>query len=94
MGSLDLPGTARGRGAPAQRRFTAIDTGLIERPGPYEDLRSWLRTNALSAHLLRLPAERREPYLDAVVDALGPEPQITYIRLNIDATNPAEPARI
>jgi trans-aconitate 2-methyltransferase len=66
--------------------FEDVRTWLVERPAPYEDLREWLRTNALTAHLARLPLELRERYLDAVADELGPDPTITYIRLNIDAT--------
>jgi trans-aconitate 2-methyltransferase len=65
--------------------FTDIHTWLVRRPAPYDELRSWLQTNALTAHLARLPEELHEPYIDAVVDALGPDPEITYIRLNIDA---------
>jgi trans-aconitate 2-methyltransferase len=69
--------------------FTTIRTRLLKRPAPYEGLREWLRTNALSAHLLRLPAELGEPYIDAVSEKLGPAPTINYIRLDIDAVNPA-----
>jgi trans-aconitate 2-methyltransferase len=66
--------------------FSEIRTWLVSRPAPYEDLREWLRTNALTAHTERLPQELREPYIDAVAAELGAEPSISYIRLNIDAT--------
>jgi trans-aconitate 2-methyltransferase len=66
--------------------FTDIRTWLVSRPAPYEDLREWLRTNALTAHTERLPETLREPYIDAVAAELGPDPAISYIRLNIDAT--------
>ncbi len=66
--------------------FGDIRTWLVQRPAPYDELVPWLRTNALSAHIARLPAQLREPYLDAVAAQLGPDPEITYIRLNIDAT--------
>jgi trans-aconitate 2-methyltransferase len=62
-----------------------VDTWLVSKPAPYEDLREWLVTNALTAHTARLPAELREPFVDAVAAELGPEPTISYIRLNIDA---------
>lgn len=55
-------------------------------PRTYEELEEWLRVNALSAHLERLPPMLRDPYLEAVIDELGPDPSITYVRLNIDAT--------
>lgn len=65
--------------------FTGIRTWLVDKPAPYDDLREWLRTNALTAHTSRLPEPLREPYIDAVFGQLGPDPSITYIRLNIDA---------
>ncbi len=66
--------------------FTAARAWLVSRPAPYEDLREWLVTNALTAHTARLPAELREPFVDAVAGALGADARVTYIRLNIDAT--------
>jgi trans-aconitate 2-methyltransferase len=65
--------------------FDEIRTWLVSKPPPYEDLREWLVTNALSAHTARLPHDLREPFVDAVADELGPDPKISYIRLNIDA---------
>lgn len=66
--------------------FADVRAWLVRRPAPYEHLRDWLRVNALSAHVARLPAELREPYIDAVAAELGPQPRISYVRLNIDAT--------
>jgi trans-aconitate 2-methyltransferase len=66
--------------------FTDVRTWLVTRPAPYDDLRAWLSANALSAHLARLPEDLREAYLDAVAAALGPDPEIAYVRLNLDAT--------
>jgi trans-aconitate 2-methyltransferase len=66
--------------------FGEVSTWLGRRPAPYEELEEWLRTNALAAHLERLPRELREPYLQAVLQGLGDDPSITYVRLNLDAT--------
>jgi trans-aconitate 2-methyltransferase len=66
--------------------FTEIRTWLVSRPAPFDELREWLRTNALTAHTERLPEDLCEPYIDAVAAELGPDPSISYIRLNIDAT--------
>lgn len=66
--------------------FVNVRTALVQRPAPYDDLRQWLQANALSAHLLRLPDDLRDPYLDEVQRALGPKPTVTYVRLDIDAT--------
>ena len=60
--------------------------GCVERDAPYDELREWLRVNALAAHTERLPEALHEDYIDAVAEQLGPDPHITYIRLNIDAT--------
>lgn len=65
--------------------FEHVHTSLATAPQPYEDLGQWLGSNALGAHLLRLPEELRAGYVEAVLDAHGPDPRTTYIRLNIDA---------
>lgn len=65
--------------------FTDVRTWLVTRPAPYQDLRAWLRVNALTAHLARLPADLHDRYLDEVIRELGPDPTIAYIRLNLDA---------
>ena len=83
------PWNYQGTEATAQRLraagFSDVRTGLVEGPPPFEDLREWLRVNALSAHQLRLPQELREPYVEAVLEAFGTDPGFTYIRLDIDA---------
>jgi trans-aconitate 2-methyltransferase len=66
--------------------YSDISTWLVRRPAPYEDLEEWLRANALSAHLERLPAQLHEPFVGAVAEQLGPDPEISYVRLNLDAT--------
>jgi trans-aconitate 2-methyltransferase len=65
--------------------FTETSAWLEPKPAPYEDLEQWLRTNALTAHIARLPVELREPYVQAVLAQLDPSAPTTYIRLNIDA---------
>ncbi|HWH95029.1 MAG TPA: methyltransferase domain-containing protein [Baekduia sp.] len=53
-----------------------------QRPQP---LRDFLRTVSLGSHLLALPAELRDPFVDAVAEAMGPDPVHDYVRLNIIA---------
>ncbi|HEX4483385.1 MAG TPA: methyltransferase domain-containing protein [Solirubrobacteraceae bacterium] len=65
--------------------FEDVRTWLVSKPAPYEDLREWLVTNALTAHTARLPEPLRDRFVGDVADELGPEPTISYIRLNIDA---------
>ena len=56
---------------------------LVVRP---DEPREYLRTINLGAHLERLPADLAEPFLDAVLERMGHEPTIDYVRLNVDAT--------
>lgn len=85
-GPWNFPGPDETAQLLRQAGFTDVHTWLITRPAPYEELREWLRANALTAHTERLPADLREPFIDSVTDELGPEPHITYVRLNMDAT--------
>lgn len=68
--------------------FTDIETWLHdERTAlePGEPLREYLRTVVLGVHLDRLPAERRDTFVDGVAAGL-PTPVIDYVRLHIGAT--------
>lgn len=47
--------------------------------------REFLRTVNLGSHLLRLPQELREPFVDAVHEIVGEPYRIDYVRLNIEA---------
>lgn len=47
--------------------------------------REFLRTVNLGSHLLRLPQDLREPFVDAVYEAVGKPYKIDYVRLNIEA---------
>jgi trans-aconitate 2-methyltransferase len=47
--------------------------------------REFVETVILAPHLERLPPDARDPFLDAVLAALGPEPVLDYVRLNWDA---------
>jgi trans-aconitate 2-methyltransferase len=52
-----------------------------------DDIREYLRTVVLGSHLERIPAERRAPFVEAVLAEM-PEPAIGYVRLNLQATRP------
>lgn len=47
--------------------------------------REFLRTVNLGSHLLRLPEELRESFVDAVHEIVGEPYRIDYVRLNMDA---------
>jgi trans-aconitate 2-methyltransferase len=59
---------------------------LQDSPQRPERPRDFLAAVTLGAHLERLPAALRDPFLDAVVDGLGPDPIHDYVRLNWIAT--------
>jgi trans-aconitate 2-methyltransferase len=65
--------------------FDAVEAWLHPEPTalpPGEPLREYLRTVVLGSHLDRLPAGRREPFVEAVAARMT-EPVIDYVRLNI-----------
>ena len=67
--------------------FRDIQAWLNDEPTPIEPgepLREYLRTVILGAHLERLPADRREGFVEAVAANLH-DNVIDYVRLNIDA---------
>src|SRR5919108_3226033 len=51
---------------------------LAERPVTPDDPREYLRTINLGAHLDRLPADLHAPFLDAMLERLGPRPTLDY----------------
>jgi trans-aconitate 2-methyltransferase len=52
-----------------------------------ENLREYVGTVMLGSHLERVPPERRDGFVDAVLAAM-PEPAIEYVRLNLAARRP------
>jgi len=52
-----------------------------------EDFREYLGTVMLGSHVERVPPERRDAFVDAVLAAM-PEPAIEYVRLNLLAQRP------
>jgi trans-aconitate 2-methyltransferase len=68
--------------------FRDVETWLNDEPTPIEPgepLREYLRAVILGAHLDRLAADAREPFVEAVAARL-PDAVIDYVRLNILAT--------
>jgi trans-aconitate 2-methyltransferase len=63
--------------------FTSITCRLEERPTYPQDVGAFVRTSILAAHLARLPAERREPFAEAILAGLSMP--LDYVRLNVSA---------
>lgn len=63
--------------------FTDIRCWLVERPTTPEDVGAFVRTSILTAHLQRLPEDRRNDFAAAVVARVSPP--LDYVRLNVSA---------
>ena len=68
--------------------FTDIRTWPQDVRVEPENPREYLATVVLGSHLERLPEDRREAFVEAVLAAM-PEPAIDYVRLNLTARRPA-----
>ena len=66
--------------------FTEVETWLEEKPTPLEDPRPFVRTVCLVRHLDRLPDERREEFVEAVLGRCEHPFVLDYVRLNMTAT--------
>lgn len=72
--------------------FTEVRCRLEPRPVRPPEPEAFIRTVCLGSHLDELPEELREPYLTAVLERLGPDPELDYVRLNISALKRETPA--
>jgi trans-aconitate 2-methyltransferase len=63
--------------------FTDVQTWLEERPTPLEDPAPFVRTVCLVRHLDRLPPERQEAFVDAVLARCERPFELDYVRLNM-----------
>lgn len=72
--------------------FAEVRCWLEPRPVRPEEPAAFIEAVCLGSHLDRLPEDLRGPYLGAVLDLVGPEPELDYVRLNISARKGAAPA--
>lgn len=68
--------------------FSSVRCWLEDRPTYPEDIGPFVRTSILAAHLARLPQERRNGFVTAVVDRV--RPPLDYVRLNVSAVRGPE----
>jgi len=66
-------------------RFEAVRCRLEPRPVRPPEPREFIRSVCLVAHADPLSESLRAELLEAVIERLGPEPELDYIRLNISA---------
>ncbi len=76
----------------AEAGFEEIGCGLVPRPVHPPEPREFIRTVCLGPHLDLLAEPQRGEFLDGVLDRLGPDPELDYVRLNISARKRAAPA--
>lgn len=69
--------------------FEDVSCTLEPRPVTPPEPREFIRTVCLVAHAELLPEELRGELVDAVLERLGSEPELDYVRLNISARKPA-----
>ena len=67
--------------------FTEVETWPQTVRVEPEDPREYLATVMLGSHLERIPPERHDAFVEAVLAAM-PEPAIEYVRLNLSARRP------
>ncbi|HEY6758319.1 MAG TPA: methyltransferase domain-containing protein [Baekduia sp.] len=69
-----------------ERAGFAVERCWLEPSPQYpEPLRDFLRAVSLGSHLERLPEELHDGFVDAVAEAMGPDPVHDYVRLNVVA---------
>jgi trans-aconitate 2-methyltransferase len=72
--------------------FVEVSCGLVPRPVHPPEPREFIRSVCLGAHLELLSEDQRVAFLEAMMERLGPDPELDYIRLNISARKKAVPA--
>ncbi len=72
--------------------FAAPSCALVAWPVRPPEPREFVRSVCLAAHSERLPEALRPGLLDEVMERLGPDPELDYVRLNISARKGAAPA--
>jgi trans-aconitate 2-methyltransferase len=65
--------------------FTDVNTWLQDRPTELTDGRAFISTVCLVRHLDRIPAERRDAFVDDVLARYGEPVVLGYVRLNMTA---------
>ena len=65
--------------------FEEVHCWLRDWPVRPPEPREFIRTVCIGSHADRLPEELRPGLLDGVMERLGPEPELDYVRLNISA---------
>jgi trans-aconitate 2-methyltransferase len=76
----------------ANAGFVDVSCNLEPRPVRPPEPEAFIATVCLGSHLDRLPDGLRDDYLARVLERMGPDPELDYVRLNISARKQATPA--
>jgi trans-aconitate 2-methyltransferase len=76
----------------AEAGFEDVSCSLESRPTRPPEPREFVRAVCIGAHAEQLPEHLRGQFLEDVLEALGPDPEFDYVRLNISARKGAAPA--
>jgi trans-aconitate 2-methyltransferase len=68
--------------------FTDVEAWLEDRPARPPEMRAFLETVCCGPYLERLDDARHAAFVDAVLERMGPDPVLDYVRLNVTATRP------
>jgi trans-aconitate 2-methyltransferase len=68
--------------------FTDVKAWLEPRPARPPEMREYLRTVCCGPYFGRLDDARHQAFVDRVLERMGPDPVLDYVRLNIVATRP------
>jgi trans-aconitate 2-methyltransferase len=68
--------------------FTDVEAWLEDRPARPPEMRAFLNTVCCGPYLERLDAARHDAFVDAVLERMGPDPVLDYVRLNVTARRP------
>jgi len=65
--------------------FTDVEAWLEDRPARPPEMRAFLHTVCCGPYLERLADEQHDAFIDAVLERMGPDPVLDYVRLNFTA---------
>ncbi len=74
--------------------YAEVRCWLEPRPVRPPEPAAYIESVCLGAHLERLPPELRDPFVAVVLELLGPDPELGYVRLNISARRSARDATV
>jgi trans-aconitate 2-methyltransferase len=73
--------------------FVDVRAWLERRDAEPPDMRAFVASSIAGVQIDALPEDRRQPFLDALMERLGRPRALPYVRLNLSASTPSTPSR-